>query len=96
MFRNRTRHERGETDMSLILGRLDADQASIVVRRLVAPNATVRHSTAGAFRAKGFTVLHTPSKKNSTHVSVLAPHLGDKPREWDDDLAKLFDSCFTE
>lgn len=95
-FRNRTRPERGEPDMSLIWGKITAAAASVIVRRLVVPGAIVRYATAEAFRSKGFTVVHTPSKKNSQHVSVLPPTQSDNPVEWDEGLAKLFDSCFTE
>lgn len=94
-FRNRTRPERGEIDMSLILGRVDAATASKAVRRISVANAIVRYSTAGTFRAKGFTVTHTPTPKRANHVSVFPPMIGDKLAEWDNDMAKLFDSCFT-
>jgi hypothetical protein len=96
VFRNKIRPEIGETDMSLMLGRVDADTASRRIRRIVVPNAMARYATASAFRSKGFIVAHTPTKKKAYHVSVFAPLENDRPREWDNDLAKLFDSCFTE
>lgn len=95
-FRDRTRAEIGETDVSLILGRVDALAAATLITKARQPWASVRYSTAGALRTNGFTVRHTPSRENRLHVSVLAPAQGGDPVDWDDDLAKTFDGCFTE
>jgi hypothetical protein len=94
-FRDRTRAEVGETDISLILGRVSAEEAARLVTKTCRPYAAVRHTTAGQLRGKGFYVRHTPTRKNSQHVSVTLPQK-DEHAEWDDNLAKIFDQCFAD
>lgn len=96
-FRNRLRPEIGETEISLIWGVLDRDQASLLVTKAVRPWGLCRITTAGDLRALGFRVEHSPAKANPLHVSVYAPMIesGDSA-DWDDDLAKRFDACFTD
>lgn len=91
-FRDRLREEIGETEISLILGEVDASAASMLVLKYLAPWAARRVTTAGALRAAGFRVVHSPTKTNRLHVSVYGP----EQVEWDVDLAEKFNACFTE
>ncbi|MGS2613630.1 hypothetical protein ACVCAH_03725 [Micromonospora sp. LZ34] len=95
-FRDRPRVENNEPDMSLLWGRLEVREAAILVFKWAHPLSAVRYTTAGALRARGFVVRHTPSGSIPQHTSVLAPTLGGEPMEWDEDLAKIFAECFTE
>ena len=95
-FRNSLRIEEGETELSLILGKVDRRAAATLITKCWRPAAAVRHTTAAQLRARGFVVRHTPSLENRLHVSVWPPMLGREPVEWDDDLVKAFDECFTE
>ena len=90
-FRNRLRAEVGETEVSLMLGRVDPLAAAMLVTHTPSAFAVVRHCTAGGLRSRGFVVRHTPSPTNGLHVSVSAPARGPSPPEWDDRLAELFD-----
>jgi hypothetical protein len=90
-FRNRLRTDLGETEVSLMLGRVDPLAASMLVTRTPNTFAIVRHGTAGGLRSRGFVVRHTPSPTNSLHVSVSVG-----PVAWDDRLAHLFDEALAE
>lgn len=96
-FRCRLREGIGETELSLILGDVDASAAAMLVVKYLSPHARTRVTTVGALRRAGFVVVHSPSKTNRLHVSVFPPTLatGDQA-EWDDELAKVFNACFTE
>jgi hypothetical protein len=95
-FRNRANAETGETEVSLILGWVDAQAAAMLVTRAPSAFAMVRHATARDLRARGFVVRHTPSRTNHLHVSVSAPVRDREPVEWDDALALLFDQCLND
>jgi len=92
-FRNRLRAEVGETEVSLMLGRVDPLAAAMLVTHTPSAFAVVRHCTAGGLRSRGFVVRHTPSPTNGLHVSVSAPTAGPAPAVWDDRLADLFDEA---
>jgi hypothetical protein len=96
-FRDRLRAEIGETELSMICGKVDAVAASLLVTRVITSWATVRTTTAGRLRDAGFTVVHSPTKTNRLHVSVYPPILdsGDYV-EWGDELAKQFNECFSD
>jgi hypothetical protein len=96
-FRCRLREEIGETEISLILGDVDASAASMLVVKYLSLHAMTRVTSVGVLRLAGFLVVHSPSKTNRLHVSVFPPALptGDQA-EWDDELAKRFNACFTE
>lgn len=96
-FRCRLREEIGETEISLILGDVDASAASVLVTKYLTPSAMTRATTVGALRRVGFVVVHSPTRGNRLHVSVFPPSLesGDLI-EWDDEVAKRFNACFTE
>lgn len=95
-FRDRLRADIGETELSMILGEVDALAAAVLVTRYLSPAALARTTTAGRLRAAGFRVVHSPTKTNRLHVSVFPPATGSgEPAEWDDELASLFNSCFT-
>jgi hypothetical protein len=96
-FRCRLREEIGETEISLILGDVDASAASVLVTKYLTPYAMTRATTVGALRGAGFAVVHSPTRGNRLHVSVYPPLLATGERaEWDDELAKRFNACFTE
>jgi hypothetical protein len=96
-FRDRLREEIGETEISMILGEVDASAAAILVTRYFAPDAISRVTTVGRLRAVGFRVVHSPTKTNRLHVSVYPPLTeAGEGAEWDDELASLFNACFTE
>jgi len=95
-FRNKLRSHIGETEMSLIYGELDADAAGLLITKEIQPKPLARHTTAGRLRRQGFVVRHSPTSTNALHVSVYPSQLDDGYRDWDDDLASKFDTCFTE
>jgi hypothetical protein len=96
-FRDRLRVEIGEAELSLICGAVDATAASLLVTRTINPWRMVRITTVGRLRRAGFTVVHSPTKANRLHVSVYPPILGGGDfADWDDDLAKRFNQCFSE
>jgi hypothetical protein len=92
--RDHLRTQIGETEMSLILGRLDPEAASKIVMKRVSPLADVRYVKAGTLRAAGFLVRHDPTKNNPRHVSVHPPIEQGAPVDWDDDIASKFKGCF--
>ena len=79
----------GETEMSLLLSRLEPLASELLVRKYVSGTAVARYAVTGRLREAGFKVEHTPSSMNPLHVSVFAA------ADWDSDTASLFDSCFT-
>jgi hypothetical protein len=95
-FRNTLRAEAGETEVSLMLGRVDPLPAAMLVTRTPNTFAVVRHCTAGGLRSRGFEVRHTPSPTNGFHVSVSVPAGGPSPAVWDDRLADLFEEALAE
>lgn len=94
-FRNSLRIDRGENELSLLLGRLKAMMAALMVTKTVPSGARARYTTVGALRACGFIVKHSPTKGNSIHVSVYPPQGDLGPLEWDAALAETFDKCFS-
>lgn len=97
IFRDRLREDIGETEISMILGEVDASAAAILVTRAFAFGAITRVTTVGHLRAAGFRVLHSPTKSNRLHVSVYPPFTeGGEPAEWDAELASCFRACFTK
>lgn len=96
-FRDRLRPEVGETELSLILGEVDATAASMLVVKIVTPCACARSTTVGHLRSQGFQVLHSPTKGNPLHVSVFPPELSTgEPSDWGPELADRFNECFTD
>ncbi len=96
-FRDRLRVEIGETEISLILGDVDADAASMLVTKCLSAWAIRRLTTVGRLRGAGFRVVHSPTKANRLHVSVFPPSReSGEQAEWDDALAMSFNACFTE
>lgn len=74
--------------ISLILGAVDPLAAAAIVRgrgRLGDGTDAVRHTTAGRLRSRGFTVTHSPSRRNSLHVSAGCDGV------WNEEA---FDQCF--
>ncbi len=95
-FRDRLREDIGETEVSLILGEVDASAASVLVTKYLSTPAMRRLTSVGELRTAGFQVVHSPTKANRLHVSVYPPVLTTGERaEWDDELANKFNACFT-
>ena len=95
-FRDRLRTAIGETEISMILGEVDATAAAMLVTKHLAPGATTRVTTVGSLRDKKFRVTHSPTRGNPLHVSVFPPsEESGEPLEWGDDLAGEFNACFT-
>jgi len=94
-FRNALRVERGEIEMSLILGRQTAMVAALLVTKTAPPWATARYTTVGRLRRAGFDVKHSPTRGNALHVSVFPPRDAQGFKEWDAAMASTFDQCFT-
>ena len=95
-FRDRLREDRGETEVSMILGEVDSSAAAILVRRFLAPGSIRRVTTVRRLREAGFRVVHSPTKANRLHVSVYPPlATPDEAVEWDAKVADLFNACFT-
>lgn len=96
-FRDRLREDIGETEISMILGEVDASAAAILVTRSFAYGAVTRVTTAGRLRAASFRVVHSPTKSNRLHVSIYPPLTeAGEPAAWDDELASSFMACFTK
>lgn len=95
-FRNVLRSDIGETELSLILGGVDALAASMLVTKTIAPFRVCRTTTVGILREQGFVVRHSPTRGNPLHVSVYSPILENgESAEWGIALAKRYDDCFT-
>jgi hypothetical protein len=96
-FRDRLREHIGETEISMILGEVDASAAAVLVTGYLIPGAARRVTTVGCLRDEGFVVVHSPTKRNRLHVSVFPPVTeGGQSVEWDDKVAIQFNTCFTE
>lgn len=81
-----------DTDgLSATVGSLTPAQARRLVRRvgLVGSDDGVRYAPAGALRAMGFEVTHTPSRRNKDHVSIS--YAG----EWDVTMEGKFYECWS-
>lgn len=105
-FRNKPRYAT-ERAVSLILGELARADAYYQVawkktkgeRPPVPENTGVRYATAGALRAKGFTVVHAPGRRvaDNPHVSVCITTSNwqtDQRIPWERDVTERFESCF--
>lgn len=90
-FRDRLRVELGETEISMIFGRVTAEQASLIVRQMMHPLRDVRVTTVEALRRSGFRVYHSPTTRSALHVSVHPPGTD---VDWDDAVASRFTACF--
>jgi hypothetical protein len=98
-FRLAPRPNRAELGLSMMIGRLSAEQMmSLVARRRLADGRAVRYTTAGTLRGSGFAVLHTPGRSSDRpHASIVWPIPGgpwNPAVPWDEDVQKRFDSCF--
>lgn len=96
-FRDKLRPEIGETEMSLIIGEIDAAAASLLVTKMFQVGADRRVTTAGRLRERNFRVVHSPTRGNPLHVSAFPPDVTPgEPAEWDEAMAEAFNACFTE
>lgn len=102
-FRNRPRVDR-ETCVSVLMAEgWSLAQISEYVRRApptraILERAGMRSTTAGAFRAAGFAVVHTPGViADGPHVSIVWPNtqpLDQHIAAWSPEVSAKFDSCF--
>lgn len=77
----------------MVRGCLDVTEATpLVTGRRAESNDRVRHTRAKTLRGLGFEVIHTPSLRNQSHVSVRLPQ---GANEWHDDEAARFESAFS-
>jgi predicted fused transcriptional regulator/phosphomethylpyrimidine kinase len=91
-FRNCPREQDGD-GVSLIMGRVTAEEASLLVRGRPSfdkASDRVRYTSVVRLRAAGFRVRHTPSQRNPRHVSVSRPGI------WSSDVCGAFDMCFDD
>lgn len=97
LFRDRLRPEIGETEISMILGEVDATAASVLVTKSIQRAADQRVTTVGRLQQASFRVVHSPTHGNPLHVSVFPPSDGSgQAADWGDELAREFRMCFTE
>lgn len=95
-FRDRLRVDIGETEISMILGEVDADAASILVTKYFSSGRQTRVTTVERLRRDRFRVRHSPTRSNPLHVSVFPPsNEAEEPESWGDELANTFNACFT-
>lgn len=82
-FRGQPRFDRDERDVSMIAGKLSVIEAIRLIssRSTLAPQDAVRHFSVGALREADYVVVHTPTKRNPDHVSVIAPE-GSNAQDW--------------
>jgi hypothetical protein len=102
-FRNKPRMDR-ETSMSMLLAEgWTLAQVSEYVRRspptaAILERSGMRETSAGAFRKKGFAVVHTPGRMlPPVHVSIVWPDedpLNKHIAAWPEPVSDDFDSCF--
>jgi hypothetical protein len=91
----------GEPDYSMVIGNLPVEEALAArlkrsLHQKDLENREVRVTTAGELRRRGFGVVHTPSKRNKRHVSVVHPSSPDQDLTipWTSDQASQLESCF--
>jgi hypothetical protein len=78
----------GETDLSMLWGKIDGETAALMVRGRRGDSRDVsRHVRAGDLRAAGFVVENTPTRRNPDHISVTVAAGAVK---WDDDQVAAF------
>jgi hypothetical protein len=80
---------RGESEMSLFLGRMSPHEVAEAVNT-DKYGALVRHTTVGRLRAVGFVVVHDPTLQREDHVTVRYPG------KWDRSVSEAFRGCFDE
>lgn len=76
--------------LSGVFGRVTAAEARRPVRQAGSPTEDdgVRHGQVGDLRERGFVVSHTPSQRNTRHVSIRYPGV------WDEKVTGMFNACF--
>jgi hypothetical protein len=102
-FKNHPRYDRGEVEMSLLIGRLSVRAASEYraigrVSDAQVGRADVRYATAGQLREAGLAVVHTPGEiLGGIHASAVWPTsdpLSYQEVPWPAWLPARFDACF--
>lgn len=87
-FRQKLR-ERDEGSVSLMIGHCTPTEAALAIGQFSAHHGDgARYTTVGELRGAGFTVTHTPNRRNPDHVSVAAK--GDWTPERGNEFAKCF------
>jgi hypothetical protein len=88
-FKNRPLFDQDQTELSLTIGNLSADEARKLIAPLLPPEGSgVRYTTVGRLREAGFAVRHNPTPHNPNHVSVAFK------AEWNEKVDIAFDQCF--
>lgn len=89
--RNRPR-PKDQDSLSVILGQVGVATAYRFVRRYgsATPDDGVRFARVGQLRERGFSVSHTPNRRNPLHASVRYRD------SWDVEVSVIFDSCFSD
>ncbi|GAA3535978.1 hypothetical protein GCM10022234_35910 [Aeromicrobium panaciterrae] len=83
-----------EHGLSLLVGRVDADAATLCVRQhLAEPYDIVRHTRVGLLRDAGFIVSHAPVEWFINHALVHVP--GPDPK-WDNQSKNAFKRTFVD
>lgn len=94
-FKRRPFIDEDPQELSLLRGKLTADEAATAVNRRringAIPGDGARHAKVGELRRAGFRVWLTPRPLKPGHVSV-APLDGTGP--WTDDDMERFEACF--
>ena len=91
-FQALLREDQDETEMSCYFGRMSIAEAVERISlgaRPVIPMDAVRYASVNALLKNGFQVVHSPDIIVE-HVSVTID------REWNGDVARLFEACFSE
>ena len=83
----------------MIRGKLDPPEAAkyVIVNKAQQQAAGARYGRARHLRSGGFLVVHTSSKANKLHLSIVRPceeHEGQYATDWSPQLREDFDRCF--
>ena len=95
-----SRRKEGQPGLSILRGTKSAEEAAAAVRGrsgIMLGRDRVRYTTVGKLRKAGFEVIHTPTRVNWEHCSVVL--LGpdgtlDEDAEWSDEVSSRFNACF--
>lgn len=80
--------------VSVIVGRVDSQTASKLVRGYEHEHSCVRFSTVGTLEDAGFVVTHEPSNRNPDHATVHRPDM--LADDWSEEVCLHFEECFEE
>jgi hypothetical protein len=91
-FRHRPRFDDDETDISVLVGRISAEEACLkVARQTPYVGIGVRYTKVGTLRSAGFAVEHTPTTRIPEHASVTHAEWQQLGKPVDETLDGCFD-----